>query len=116
MKMVKREQLNLGLYFAAAAKFSGSGGAVVALCAEGGEGGEMAEDLQAACREEGFTCVRVRVGPVAEPDPNRPGGLQGGGLLTRWGKWRPQINLKTSGSLCVAMVALGLILVLQRRA
>lgn len=46
------------LLHAAAAKFTGSGGAIVALCPEG-EPQEAA--LQAACEREGFVCTRVQV-------------------------------------------------------
>ncbi|CAL5220579.1 g2617 [Coccomyxa viridis] len=44
----------------AAAKFTGSGGAIVALCPEG-EPQELG--LKAACEREGFVCVPVQVGP-----------------------------------------------------
>mmetsp|Transcript_67077 Transcript_67077/g.212298 ORF Transcript_67077/g.212298 Transcript_67077/m.212298 type:complete len:340 (-) Transcript_67077:165-1184(-) len=44
----------------AAAKFTGSGGAIVALCPEGDM---QAERLKAACGEAGFTIVPVRVAP-----------------------------------------------------
>jgi len=43
---------------AAAAKFTGSGGAIVALCPEG-EAQEFG--LKAACQREGFVCVPVQV-------------------------------------------------------
>ena len=46
------------LMLAAAAKFTGSGGAIVALCPEG-EPQEAA--LKAACEREGFVCVPVQV-------------------------------------------------------
>lgn len=54
----------------AAAKLTGSGGAVVALCpddAVGGGGSEengagQAEQLRAACQQRGLLCVRVQVG------------------------------------------------------
>ena len=42
----------------AAAKFTGSGGAIVALCPEG-EPQELG--LKAACEREGFVCVPVQV-------------------------------------------------------
>ena len=45
---------------AAAAKFTGSGGAAVALCPEGVRQGEA---LQDACRKAGFECIQVQVGP-----------------------------------------------------
>lgn len=44
----------------AAAKLTGSGGAVVALCPEGER---QAAALQAACRARGLQCVPVVVGP-----------------------------------------------------
>ena len=45
----------------AAAKLTGSGGAVVALCPEGEA---QAERLRAACAAAGFECVPVEVGPA----------------------------------------------------
>ena len=45
---------------AAAAKFTGSGGAAVALCPKGARQGEA---LQAACRKAGLECIQVQVGP-----------------------------------------------------
>lgn len=50
---------SLGLA-AAAAKFTGSGGAIVALCPEGEQ---QEEALKAACAKEGFTVVLVKVAP-----------------------------------------------------
>lgn len=44
----------------AAAKLTGSGGAVVALCPEGDA---QAAALQQACRQRGLECVAVQVGP-----------------------------------------------------
>ncbi len=48
------------LLLAAAAKFTGSGGAAVALCPEGVRQGEA---LQEACRKAGFECIQIQVGP-----------------------------------------------------
>ena len=45
---------------AAAAKFTGSGGAVVAFCPNGQQ---QEKDLQAACKAKGFTVVRAKIGP-----------------------------------------------------
>ena len=45
----------------AAAKLTGSGGAVVALCREGEQ---QVERLQQGCREKRFECVAVQVGPA----------------------------------------------------
>ncbi len=45
----------------AAAKLTGSGGAVVALCAGGKE---QVRELMAACAAGGLTCEEVRVGPT----------------------------------------------------
>ncbi len=45
----------------AAAKLTGSGGAVVVLC-PGGEAQERR--LAEACAKEGFLCVKAEVGPV----------------------------------------------------
>lgn len=45
----------------AAAKLTGSGGAVVALCPEGEA---QAERLRAACAAAGFECKPVQVGPA----------------------------------------------------
>lgn len=45
----------------AAAKLTGSGGAVVALCPDGES---QAERLREACRQRGLECVAVEVGPV----------------------------------------------------
>lgn len=44
----------------AAAKLTGSGGAVVALCPEGDA---QAAALREACRQRGLECVAVQVGP-----------------------------------------------------
>jgi glucuronokinase len=57
---------NLGMVQAAqavgaAAKLTGSGGAVVALCCEGEQ---QVARLQQACRDQGFECVAVQVGPA----------------------------------------------------
>ena len=46
---------------AAAAKFTGSGGAVVALCPDGQQ---QEKELQAACNAKGFTVVRAEIGPA----------------------------------------------------
>ena len=43
----------------AAAKFTGSGGAIVAFCPEGDE---QEERLRAACKKEGFIIEEVEVG------------------------------------------------------
>ena len=45
----------------AAAKLTGSGGAVVALCPDGER---QAARLREACHHAGFECVAVQVGPV----------------------------------------------------
>jgi len=45
----------------AAAKLTGSGGAVVALCPDGKE---QAERLRAVCRQRDLECVPVDVGPA----------------------------------------------------
>ena len=45
----------------AAAKLTGSGGAVVALCREGEQ---QVARLRQACKEQGFECVAVQVGPA----------------------------------------------------
>lgn len=45
---------------AAAAKFTGSGGAIVAFCPDGRE---QEEKLRAACEVEGFVVEEVRIGP-----------------------------------------------------
>ena len=62
---------------AAAAKFTGSGGAAVALCPEGVR---QSEALQDACRKAGFECIQVQVGPPHSlpdmPDPHEPPGAQ----------------------------------------
>ena len=49
----------------AAAKFTGSGGAVVVLCAEGQA---QAQQLQALCSQDGFVMVKVAVGPPNSSD------------------------------------------------
>ena len=46
---------------AAAAKFTGSGGAIVAFCPNGQQ---QENQLQAACQAKGFTAVRAEIGPV----------------------------------------------------
>ncbi|CAK0783514.1 hypothetical protein CVIRNUC_006713 [Coccomyxa viridis] len=51
----------------AAAKFTGSGGAIVVLCPEG-EPQEAA--LRAACERDGFACVPVQVGPQLHRAPS----------------------------------------------
>lgn len=44
----------------AAAKFTGSGGAIVVLCLEGSA---QAQQLQQFCSQEGFVMIKVNVGP-----------------------------------------------------
>ncbi len=48
------------VFLAAAAKFTGSGGAIVAFCPDGSE---QEEKLRAACEKEGFSIEEVRTGP-----------------------------------------------------
>ena len=48
------------VFLAAAAKFTGSGGAIVAFCPDGSE---QEEKLRAACEKEGFFIEEVRIGP-----------------------------------------------------
>ena len=50
---------------AAAAKFTGSGGAIVVLCLEGSA---QAQQLQKLCSQEGFVMVKVEVGPPSSSD------------------------------------------------
>lgn len=54
------EMVSLAESVAAAAKMAGSGGAVVALCPHGKA---QVERLRAACRQAGYECVPVEVGP-----------------------------------------------------
>ena len=49
--------------FAAAAKFTGSGGAIVVLCPEGSD---HSARLQELCSKQGLVMVKLNVGPAVQ--------------------------------------------------
>lgn len=55
----------LWFMYVAAAKFTGSGGAVVVFCPQGES---QAQRLQERCSKEGFVMVKVAIGPSNDDD------------------------------------------------
>lgn len=58
------QMISLARSVGAAAKFTGSGGAIVVFCPEGTS---QAKQLQSLCSKEGFMMVKVAIGPPNDP-------------------------------------------------